>query len=125
MRTGTATHQPQGALVSDTAAPAQVTTLQLEHVRPNPKNVREDMNLTDWFVDSIREYGVVVPVVVLPPLRADGPYELVMGHRRYYGSQTAGRDSISAYVPDPSTREAGQGFRSRGAGATPAKAARA
>ncbi len=65
-------------LVSDTAAPAQVTTLQLDQIKPNPKNVREDMNLTDWFVDSIRENGVVVPVVVLPPLRADGPYELVM-----------------------------------------------
>jgi ParB-like chromosome segregation protein Spo0J len=53
-------------------------------------------------VPSACAHGVVVSVVVLPPAHGEDLYELVMGHRRYHGSHEAGRDTISAYVLDPS-----------------------
>ncbi|MCX4515904.1 ParB N-terminal domain-containing protein [Streptomyces sp. NBC_01619] len=96
--------------MSTTAQPAQVTTLRLDQIRPNPRNVRSDLKLTDQFLDSLRENGVIVPIVVLPPQPGDDMYDLVMGHRRYAGSLETGLDAIRAYVLDPSAREAGQDF---------------
>ncbi len=51
----------------------------------------------DELVASIREVGVLQPVVVRP-VEADTPYELVMGERRWRASQHAGLSEIPAIV---------------------------
>lgn len=51
---------------------------------------------------SIREQGVVQPIVVRP-LDEDGSYELIVGERRWRASQMAGLDEIPAiirHIPD-------------------------
>ena len=55
----------------------------------------EDMRKT---VDSIREYGVLVPVIIRP--EGNGEYEMISGHRRRYASILAGKDEIPAIVRD-------------------------
>lgn len=47
-------------------------------------------------VESIREYGVLVPVIVRP--REDGGYEIVAGHRRKHACELAGMESMPAIV---------------------------
>ncbi len=47
-------------------------------------------------VESIREYGVLVPAIVRP--REDGGYEIVAGHRRKHACELAGMESIPAIV---------------------------
>ncbi len=47
-------------------------------------------------VDSIKEYGVLVPVLVRP--KDDGNYEIVSGHRRHRACMLAGKTEIPAIV---------------------------
>lgn len=49
-------------------------------------------------VESIKEYGVLVPAIVRP--REEGGYEIVSGHRRKHACELAGLKTIPAIVRD-------------------------
>jgi ParB family chromosome partitioning protein len=72
--------------------------LPIEAVAANPRQPREvfDEEALDELADSIKEVGLLQPVVV----REAGPgqYELVMGERRWRASQRAGLTQIPAIV---------------------------
>lgn len=74
----------------------------LDSITPNPKQPRTEFDEDDLneLVESIREVGLLQPVVVRPLERgAEGErYELVMGERRWRASRAAGRTSIPAIV---------------------------
>lgn len=46
--------------------------------------------------DSVKQYGIVVPRLVLP--KADGGYEMVAGQRRKKASELAGKDTMPYIV---------------------------
>lgn len=76
---------------------ARFAEVPVSAIRPNPRQPRtafDDDDLTE-LVGSIREVGVLQPVVVRPA--GDG-YELVMGERRWRASQQAGLETIPAIV---------------------------
>lgn len=67
-------------------------------IHPNPKQPRtvfDEESLAE-LVHSIREFGLMQPIVVRSV--EGGKYELVMGERRWRASQEAGLDSIPAIV---------------------------
>ena len=66
-------------------------------IRPNPKNPRTvfDEDALAELAHSIREFGLLQPVVVRP---VESGYELVMGERRWRAAQQAGVDTIAAIV---------------------------
>lgn len=66
------------------------------NVRKNPGDVRE-------LVESIREKGVLEPVLVRP---AGARYELVIGSRRFAAAKEAGLKKIPAVVRDMDDEEA-------------------
>lgn len=73
-------------------------------IRPNasqPRTVFDEDDLTE-LEHSIREFGVLQPIVVRPAEPgADGTrYELIMGERRWRASQRAGLETIPAIVKD-------------------------
>jgi ParB family chromosome partitioning protein len=72
--------------------------LPIEAITPNPRQPRTvfDEDAMAELVDSIREVGLLQPVVVRP-LGADG-FELVMGERRWRATQAAGLPVIPAIV---------------------------
>jgi ParB family chromosome partitioning protein len=72
--------------------------LPLAAIVPNPRQPRTvfDGDALDELVDSIREVGLLQPVVVRP--LGDDTYELVMGERRWRASQLAGTGTIPAIV---------------------------
>ena len=72
--------------------------LPLSSIVPNPRQPRSvfDGDALDELVDSIREVGLLQPVVVRP--LGDDTYELVMGERRWRASQLAGTGTIPAIV---------------------------
>jgi ParB family chromosome partitioning protein len=72
--------------------------LPLDAIVPNPRQPRTvfDGDALDELVDSIREVGLLQPVVVRP--LGDDTYELVMGERRWRASQLAGTGTIPAIV---------------------------
>lgn len=78
------------------ALAAEARPIRLDEIRPNPFQPRQDAkeNL-DELVNSIREHGVLQPVVVRR--RRDG-YELVMGERRFRAAGLAGLTEIPAVV---------------------------
>lgn len=68
-------------------------------IRPNPAQPRRrfDESALEALADSIRERGVLQPVIVRP---IEGGYELVAGERRWRAAQIAGEASIPALVDD-------------------------
>jgi len=81
---------------------ARFAEIPLEEIRPNPRQPRTvfDEEAHAELVASVREIGVLQPVVVRPLEAADGGarYELIMGERRWRASQQAGLDTIPAIV---------------------------
>jgi len=67
---------------------------------PNPRQPRTHFNPEDLaeLVHSVREFGVLQPVVVRD--KGDGTYELIMGERRTRASREAGLSEIPAVVRD-------------------------
>ncbi|MFF7248609.1 ParB/RepB/Spo0J family partition protein [Embleya sp. NPDC008237] len=72
--------------------------LLLDVITPNPRQPREvfDEGAMAELVQSIREVGVLQPVVVRAS--GDGTYELVMGERRWRASREAGLTHVPAIV---------------------------
>jgi ParB family chromosome partitioning protein len=87
---------------ADTEAPVPVpganyAELPVAEIHPNPKQPRQvfDEDALAELTHSIREFGVLQPVVV----RADETgYELVMGERRLRAASAAGLETIPAIV---------------------------
>jgi ParB family chromosome partitioning protein len=88
------TGEPELALV----AGAYFAELPLGAITPNPRQPREvfDEDAMAELVDSVRQVGLLQPIVVRPA----GPdrYELIMGERRWRAAGVAGLTSIPAIV---------------------------
>ena len=75
-----------------------ITTLKVDDIHPfegHPFNVRDDKDMWD-LVDSVKKFGVLEPVVVIP--RKEGGYEMVSGHRRQRACQLAGVQTMPVIV---------------------------
>ncbi|WP_336296704.1 ParB/RepB/Spo0J family partition protein [Arthrobacter antioxidans] len=80
---------------------ATFADLALDSIHPNRKQPRTEFNADELaeLVHSIREIGVLQPVVVRPSKEVgDAPYELVMGERRLRASREAGMETIPAII---------------------------
>ncbi|GAA6504785.1 ParB/RepB/Spo0J family partition protein [Agathobaculum butyriciproducens] len=76
----------------------RVQSLPLDKLEPFPNHpfkVIDDDKMLET-VESIKERGVLVPVLVRP--KNDGNFEIVSGHRRHHASQLAGLTEIPAIV---------------------------
>lgn len=71
-------------------------------IEPNPKQPRTvfDGEALAELVHSIREFGLMQPIVVRPvdPIEGKPRYQLVMGERRWRAAQEAGLEAIPAIV---------------------------
>jgi len=80
---------------------AQFAELNVRDIHPNRKQPRTDFDEQDMeeLIHSVREIGVLQPIVVRPS-RENGTekYELVMGERRWRATQAAGLTTIPAIV---------------------------
>lgn len=74
-------------------------SIPIDQVVPNPHQPRQrfDEDALDALAASIREVGVLQPVVV-QPMGADGTYVLVAGERRCRAARRAGLDDIPAVI---------------------------
>ena len=70
---------------------------QLKPFRNHPFKVRDDQRMLDT-VDSIREYGVLVPAIARPD--PEGGYELISGHRRKRGCEMARLQTMPVIIRD-------------------------
>lgn len=78
---------------------ARFASIDPHTVTPNPRQPRDvfDPEALAELVGSIKEIGVLQPIVVRPHRDGDG-YELIMGERRLRATKEAGLDTIPAIV---------------------------
>lgn len=80
---------------------ARFAELPVESIRPNSRQPRTAFDEDAMFelVESIREIGVLQPIVVRPVAGDDGTtYELIMGERRWRATQQAGLATVPAII---------------------------
>lgn len=101
------------ALIKDTPetvpqeAPAEesLSTIPVNRIHKNPWQPRREFNdaaLSD-LVTSIREHGVLQPLLVRP---VDSGYQLIAGERRFRAAQEAGLAEVPAVVMDVGDQQA-------------------
>jgi ParB family transcriptional regulator, chromosome partitioning protein len=85
------------SLIESRATHAQIREIAVSRILPNPAQPRlsyEEDSLTE-LADSIREHGVLQPILVRP---VGSQFELIAGERRWRASKLAGREAIPAIV---------------------------
>lgn len=73
----------------------QIPVSELHPFKDHPFKVRDDEEM-EKMADSIREYGVLVPLLARPA--PEGGYEIVSGHRRHHAAELAGIKEIPVIV---------------------------
>jgi ParB family transcriptional regulator, chromosome partitioning protein len=84
--------------VPDRAGREELRTLAVAEIEPNPDQPRRrfEEEALAALADSVRERGILQPVLVRP--RTGGGYELIAGERRWRAAKLAGLESLPAIV---------------------------
>ena len=100
--------EPAPAAEARQAPPTAPRRLPVAFLRANPKNPRKafDGGELDDLAASIREKGVVQPILVRPVAGAGDSYEIIAGERRWRAAQKAGLHDVPVVVQDVSDKEA-------------------
>jgi ParB family chromosome partitioning protein len=91
---------PSPAVPDEPATPdGGQTEISVEAIDANPEQPRRRFETVelDRLADSIRQHGVLQPIVVR---RSGDRYELVVGERRWRAARAAGRETIPAVISD-------------------------
>ena len=81
----------------------EVVLSDLHSFKNHPFRVIDDENMEE-LVESIKEYGVLVPAIARP--RKEGGFELISGHRRKHASELAGKTTMPVMIKDCDDDEA-------------------
>ena len=73
----------------------QIPVSELHPFKDHPFKVRDDEEM-EKMADSIKEYGVLVPLLCRPA--PEGGYEIISGHRRHHAAELAGIKEIPVIV---------------------------
>ncbi len=78
--------------------PTTAQRLPVAHLHPNPKQPRRrfEIEAMTELVESVRERGVIQPILVRP--RLQGEYEIIAGERRWRAAQAAQRHDVPVTV---------------------------
>ena len=77
-----------------------ISNIELSKLKPfeeHPFSIRDDEAMQQT-VESVREYGVLVPAIARP--LEDGTYELISGHRRKHACELAGLSTMPVIIRD-------------------------
>ena len=77
----------------------QVTYLKVNEIEPNKEQARKifDEEAIEELSNSIKEYGVIQPIVVA---KKENYYEIIAGERRWRASKKAGLEKIPVIIKD-------------------------
>jgi len=80
----------------------------IEFLKPNPRNPRRDFADAELreLADSIKQRGVIQPIVVRPLRGAQDRFEIIAGERRWRASQAAGLHEVPIVPVDVSDSDA-------------------
>jgi ParB family chromosome partitioning protein len=94
-----------------TAAPQSARSQRrapVEFLRPNPRNPRRDFPEADLddLAASLREKGIIQPIVVRPVRGSSDKFEIIAGERRWRAAQRAGLHDVPIVAVDVTEDEA-------------------
>jgi len=75
--------------------------IAIASIAPHPRNARHDLGTPakmEELAASIKEAGIIEPLVVAAPLKASYRYTLIAGHRRLAGAVDAGLDTVPCII---------------------------
>jgi len=86
---------------------ATADAIAIDRIRPNPNQPRRDFGEKELeeLAASIREKGVIQPLILRPHPAAAEQYEIVAGERRWRAAQVAGLHELPAVVRELSDTE--------------------
>ncbi len=92
----------------DASAGKRQNRVPLALIHPNPRNPRHEFATEDIddLANSIRNHGVVQPIVVRAIAGPGEAYEIIAGERRWRAAQRAGLHDVPVIVLDVSDRQA-------------------
>ncbi len=90
------------SLMADVGVNLPETVLPIEKIAPNPDQPRRDFvrEELESLADSIREKGIIQPLIVRKHPDKSGSYQIVAGERRWRAAQIAQLHEIPALVRD-------------------------
>ena len=94
------TTENRSGSAADAAAKEQRTEMRLSDLHPfegHPFKVLDD-ELMEQTVESIKQIGVVSPLIVRPD--PEGGFEILSGHRRLHAAQLAGLETVPVIVKE-------------------------
>src|SRR5512134_3725679 len=99
---------PGGDFLPEPAAAtgAGISLLQADHILPNPRQPRSHFDAQELaeLAESIREHGIIQPILVTKSTQADH-YTLIAGERRLLAARQAGLKVVPAMVREASQQE--------------------
>ena len=90
------------SLIGETKVVTSINKLSLSEIKPNPHQPRKDFdkeNLQD-LTNSIKERGVIQPIIVRKSSSGDSKYEIIAGERRWLAASKAGLHEIPVVITD-------------------------
>ena len=88
------------SLIGDSKNKTSITKLSINNISRNkfqPRKVFNKVNLEELTI-SIKERGVIQPIIVRPDKDSSEKYEIIAGERRWLASQNAGLHEIPAVI---------------------------
>ena len=88
------------SLLGDTKSKSNITKISITDIKRNqfqPRKVFNKESLIE-LTNSIRERGIIQPIIVRPVKNLADKYEIVAGERRWIASQNAGLHEIPAVI---------------------------
>jgi len=88
--------------------PFKARTAPVEFIRPNPRNPRKRLDdaALDELAESIRERGIVQPILVRVIPQIPDQFEIIAGERRWRAAQRAGKHEVPILVIEAGERDA-------------------
>ena len=86
----------------------KITDIPITKLHPfegHPYKVLDDGEMDD-LTESIRENGVLSPLIVRPLEGTENEYEVISGHRRLHAAERAGMQSVPAFIHEIDRDEA-------------------
>ena len=90
------------SLIGETKLEPQKNQLSISDLVPNkfqPRKNFEETNLVD-LTNSIKERGIIQPIVVRKSNEDDSKYEIIAGERRWLAAQKAGLHNVPVIVTE-------------------------
>ena len=78
---------------------AKIELCKLKPFANHPYKVQDDAEM-DALTESVRENGILTPLLVRALNNGKGEYEIISGHRRLHAAEKAGLNTVPAFVAE-------------------------